>query len=123
MEERNNDQRLVNGSALHKKLDAASWGLFFIWSGVAWLSDVGWGWGLLGVGIITLGAQAARKYFDLKLEGFWVAVGFIFVLAGIWELLDFQLGLLPILCVAAGVALVISALIGKLRHSSLCRLR
>lgn len=123
MEERNNDQRLVNGKDLHKKLDAVGWGLFFIWIGVAVLSDVGWGWGLLGVGIITLGGQAARKYFDLKLEGFWVAVGFFFILAGAWELLGFHLGLLPILCIAAGVALVVSPLIGKPRRSSLCRLR
>ncbi len=123
MEERNNDQRLVNRKHLHKKLDAVGWGLFFIWTGVAVLFDVGWGWGLLGVGIITLGAQAARRYFGLRLEGFWIAVGFFFVLAGVWEFLDFQLGLLPILCIAAGVALVISTLIGKPHHSSLCRLR
>ncbi len=123
MEERNHDQELKNKNVLHKKLDAVGWGLFFIWTGVAVLFNVGWGWGLLGVGIITLGAQTARKYFGLKLERFWVAVGFFFVLAGVWELLDFQLGLLPILCIAAGVALVVSTLIGKSRHSSLCRLR
>ncbi len=123
MEERNHDQELKNKNVLHKKLDAVGWGLFFIWTGVAVLFNVGWGWGLLGVGIITLGAQTARKYFGLKLERFWVAVGFFFVLDGVWELLDFQLGLLPILCIAAGVALVVSTLIGKSRHSSLCRLR
>ncbi len=123
MEERNNDQELKNKNALHKKLDAVGWGLFFIWTGVAVLFDVGWGWGLLGVGIITLGVQVARRYFDLRLEGFWVVVGFIFVLAGVLELLDFQLGLLPILCIAAGIALVVSTWIGKPRHSSLCRLR
>jgi hypothetical protein len=52
MEERNSDQRLVNGKDLHKKLDAVGWGSFFIWIGVAMLFNVGWGAGLLGVGVI-----------------------------------------------------------------------
>ncbi len=123
MEERNHDQKLTNRNVLHRELDAAGWGLFFIWTGIALFAHVGWGAGLLGVGIITLGAQAARKYFGLRLEGFWVAVGFLFVLGGVWELLDIQLGLLPILCIAAGIALVVSTLIRKSARSSLCKLR
>jgi hypothetical protein len=55
----------------------------------------------------------ARKYFALKLEGFWVAVGFLFVMGGIWKLFNVQLGLLPILCIVAGVALFVSTLIGS----------
>ncbi len=102
---------------------AWGWGLFFIWTGVAVLSNVGWGEGLLGAGIITLGAQAARKYFGLRLEGFWVAVGFFFVLGGVWKLLDVQLGLLPVLCIAVGIILLVSTLVGKPRDSIFCRLR
>jgi type III secretory pathway component EscR len=64
------------------------------------------------VGIITLGAQVTRKYFGLKLEGFWVAVGFFFVLGGVWKLLNVQLGLVPILCIVAGVALLVSVFVG-----------
>ncbi len=52
---------MEHGRFLIKKLDAIGWGLFFIWKGAALIADVGWGVGLLGVGIITLGAQAARK--------------------------------------------------------------
>ena len=116
MEERNHDQKLVNRNVLHKNLDAAGWGLFFIWIGVAVLSKVGWGEGLLGVGIITLGAQVARRYFGLKLEGFWVVVGFFFVLGGVWKLLNVQLGLLPILCIAAGLVLLVSTLVRRAGH-------
>ncbi len=118
MEERNNDQRLVNGKDLHRKLEAVGWGLFFIWIGVAVLSNVGWGAGLLGVGVITLGAQAARKYFGLVLETFWVGVGSFFFLAGVLELLDFQWGLPPTLCIVAGVALLVTALVGKARDQT-----
>jgi hypothetical protein len=113
MKEKNHDQRLTNEQVLHRKLDAAGWSLFFIWTGIAFLTDVGWGPGLLGVGIITLGAQAARKYFGLKLEGFWIAVGFFFVAGGIWELYKIQFELWPILCVIAGIALLGSRLIGS----------
>ncbi len=112
MKEKNHDQRLTNEQVLHRKLDAAGWSLFFIWTGIAFLGHVGWGPGLLGVGIITLGGQAARKYFGLKLEGCWVAVGFFFVAGGFWELYKIQFELWPILCVIAGIALLVSTLIG-----------
>jgi hypothetical protein len=51
------------------KYDAIGWGLFFIWVGVAWITDVGWGIGLLGVAAITLGMQVARKISGEAVEG------------------------------------------------------
>ncbi len=122
MEERNHDQKLTSKHVLHKKLDAAGWGLFFIWVGIALVAHVGWGAGLLGVGIITLGAQVTRKYFGLKLEGFWVVAGFLFVLGGVWKLFNVPLDLMPILCIGAGVALLVSVLVRKPGESQLCRL-
>ena len=118
MKDQNHDKQLTNLQALHKKLDAAGWGLFFIWTGVAFMAHVGWGPGLLGVGIITLGAQTARKYFGLKLEGFWIAVGFLFSLGGIWRIFNVQLDLLPILCVVAGVVLLTS-IVGRAKFPGL----
>ncbi len=116
MEERSNDQRLADRKVLEKKLDAAGWGLFFIWTGIAFVADVGWGAGLLGVGIITLGGQAARKYFTLRVEIFWVLVGFFFLAGGVWELVNVPFGLTPILCIAAGLALLVSTLVKKGTH-------
>ena len=110
-------QAMRKRSSLNKKLDAAAWGIFFIWTGIAFLADVGWGAGLLGVGIITLGAQVARRYFALKFEGFWLAVGFLFVVGGFWKLVNVQLGLLPILCIVAGIALLASIFVGRARNS------
>ncbi len=89
------DERLTNRHSLEKKLEAAAWGLFFIWIGIAVFGHAGWGAGLIGVGIITLGAQVARKYFSLRLEGFWVAVGFLFVVSGIWKLYNIHVRILP----------------------------
>ncbi len=64
MSEINNNQELktTRRNKLHRKLDAAGWGLFFIWIGIAVLADVGWGVALIGVGAIILGGLAAREY-------------------------------------------------------------
>ena len=97
------------------KLDVFSWSLFFIWIGIALLSHLGWGVGLLGVGIIILGKQATRKYMALGFETFEVVCGVLFVLGGIWELLSVRIGLVPVVCIAAGVALLLSGLCGKAR--------
>jgi len=92
-----------------QKLDAAAWGLFFVWDGIALLADVGWGLGLLGVGVITLGAQLARKSFGLAIEGFWIVVGLLFTLAGVWELVGVQFSLAPTVLIVAGIALLVGA--------------
>ena len=44
-----------------KQVEAAGWGLFFIWVGVSLLMDFSWGVGLLGVSAIVLLGQAARR--------------------------------------------------------------
>ena len=110
---------LTERGSLNRKLDGAGWGLFFIWTGIAFLANVGWGAGLLGVGLITLGTQAARKYFGLELEGFWIAVGFLFILGGIWRIFNVQFSLWPILCVAAGIAFLASIFAGRAKTSGL----
>ena len=82
-----------------QRLDAVGWGLFFLWVGSAWLAGIDEGVGLLGVGIITLGVQVLRRYAGLALEGFWVVVGSLFALGGLWQVLDAQLPLVPFLLV------------------------
>jgi hypothetical protein len=101
---------------LARRIDVAGWGLFFIWIGIALLAHIGWGVGLVGVGIITLGGQVIRKSSGLKVDGFGVFIGFLFFLGGIWELLNVRFDLTPILCVVAGAALLVSVLVGKARN-------
>lgn len=93
-----------------RRLDAAAWGLFFVWVGFALITDLGWGVALLGVGVITLGAQLARSYFGLGFEPFWVAVGLLFGLSGVWEIFNLRIGLIPIVLIVAGAALLLSAM-------------
>ncbi len=97
------------GNDLAGKIDSGGWGLFFVWVGLAFLLDVGWGIGLLGVGILTLAKQVVRRGFDLELEGFWVLVGSAFTLAGVWELAAIDVSLGPILLMAFGVVVLVSA--------------
>lgn len=104
---------MASRETLLKKLDAAAWGLFFIWIGVALLTNAGWGVGLLGVGIITLAAQAARKSLALEVEGFWVLVGFLFLLGGIWELFSIRVDFVAVLAIVAGALLLVSALTSR----------
>lgn len=95
------------------KLDVLAWSFFFIWIGVALLSKLGWGIGLLGVGVIILGKQVTRKYMALTFETFGLVCGVLFVLGGVWELLSVRISLVPVVCIAAGLALLLSALFGK----------
>ena len=113
MQDLGTDSRVAEKADLARKFDAAGWALFFIWVGIALLMDVGWGVGLLGVGVITLGGQVARTYFGLKMDGFGVVVGLLFLMGGIWELVQVEMSLVPILLIIAGVAILISLFRGK----------
>jgi hypothetical protein len=89
------------------KFDAAGWGLFFIWVGIAWLADVGLAIGLLGVAAITLGMQAIRKLSGVPVEGFWLLVGLGFAIAGLWQWFEIGLPLAPVVLIVVGAALFI----------------
>ena len=122
MANREHDQTVENNRALAKKLDVVSWGLFFIWVGLAFIAHVGWATGLVGVGAIAVGTQVARKYFGLPVERFGLVIGIGFVVWGLWELFSIPFGkarisggLLPIFLVVLGIVLVVSALRRKPR--------
>lgn len=92
------------------RLDAIGWALFFIWVGIAWVAGLDLGIGLLGVGLITLGMQLVRRITGVSVEIFWIVVGALFVLGGIWDLFEIEAPLIPILFIVCGVALLIGAL-------------
>ncbi|QDZ27851.1 hypothetical protein [Noviherbaspirillum sp. UKPF54] len=123
MDDRKSDQLSDGKSTLLQKLDAVGWGLFLIWMGAAFLTNMRWGFALIGVGVIVLGGQAARRYFQLSVDWFWLVLGFVFAVWGILESLQWQFGeslipggLLPVVFIVAGIALVASALWRKSQH-------
>ena len=95
-------------SNIAERLDAVGWGLFFVWIGSALLFEFSWGATLVGIGIITLGGQLARFSSKLKMEGCWVVVGVAFLLGGIWQLVDAELPLVPILLILAGLTVLLA---------------
>ncbi len=114
------DPLLKSTVFLLKKLDAIGWGILFIWMGTAFVADIGWGAGILGVGVISIGAQVVRRFFGLSFDRFGLVTGIVFFFGGVWILLKIELreaaipgGLLPILMIAAGMAIVASALLRK----------
>jgi hypothetical protein len=94
------------------QIESATWAIFLIWVGVAMLADVPWGWFLLGTGALVTAAQFARWQMGLKIEGFWVACGAVFLAGGLWRLLELPWPLAPILLVLLGVALLCKVVAG-----------
>ncbi len=89
-----------------EKIGAVAWAIFFIWAGIAILANLPWGLFLLGVGIIILAAQLVRRLMDIKIEGFWIACGAVFLAGGLWTLVDLPWPLAPILLILLGVVLL-----------------
>jgi hypothetical protein len=87
-------------------IDSVAWALFFIFVGVAMLAQVPWGWFLVGIGVVTAGAQIVRWQTGLKVESFWVACAAVFLAGGVWDLLTLPLPLAPVLLIALGVVLL-----------------
>lgn len=94
---------------LSKTMARSVCGLLLIWTGAALFLQWSWGVGLVGAGVILLGAQAVRKALHLKLDGFGVVAGSLLVIYGVWSMLDVSLDLVPLLLIVAGIALLVSS--------------
>lgn len=107
-------------TAQEKRLEAATWGVFFVWIGICLLAPLPWGAWLLGVGVILLGAQLARRLIGLRAEVFWIVAGAVFLLGGISEVapLGVDIRLIPLLLIIAGVFLMIRAFTRRPRGST-----
>ena len=88
------------------QIDSAAWALFFIWLGFTILAQVPWGWFLIGIAVLVLGAQAVRRQANLNVETFAIVIGLIFLIGGVWELLELQWPLIPILLILFGAYLL-----------------
>ncbi|WP_316225426.1 hypothetical protein [Bradyrhizobium sp. SZCCHNS3052] len=66
------------------------------------LAGLPWGWFLVGVGILILGAQMVRTQRSLKVDRFGVVIGVIILAAGLWDLLALPLPLMPMILIVLG---------------------
>ena len=103
-----NTGQVSERNELDRKINAISGGLLLIWIGFALLLDIGWGAGLIVVGILIIGEQVVRRYFSVQYENFWVVVGVISILSGVLILFGVEVSLIPILLIAFGIALLLS---------------
>ena len=96
-----------------KRITTIGWGLFFIWLGFVLMMNAGSGLILLGVGVISLGMQVARKYSGFDSDGFWIVVGLLFVIVGAWEMFEVNLPLMSVFLIVIGGTFLVSALKGR----------
>lgn len=95
---------------IQNRIAGVAWGTFLLWVGLCFLLEISTGLTLLGIGVITLGAQGVRRMVSLHTEGFWVFVGLMFALAGVWELFAIGTPLLPVVAVLCGIALILASI-------------
>lgn len=98
-----------------KRLDEIALALALIMTGALWLAPKAMfpeGTWLLGMGLIVLGLNAARRVLDLKTSGFGIIVGLIASAAGIGRIIGRDLPVLPILLIILGLGLVLKAAAG-----------
>jgi hypothetical protein len=90
------------------RFGAIAWGLLLLWVSIAIATGVGSGVGLVGAGVIVLGAELARKsMLRLPAERTMVLVGVAFVAGGIVKLVFGQVDPLPVTCLVAGAAVIL----------------
>jgi hypothetical protein len=102
---------------LNRKLEAVGWGSIFAWWGfVDLVGSLPHGVGAVGFGLILVGLSIARSRLGLPSNGFANVVG---VVALVWGLVDvagavaalpFALPVFPILLIALGALMAVSAL-------------
>ncbi len=100
-------------SASSRQIDAVAWALFLIWIGVAVLSNVGWGWGLVGISLIMLCAQAVLWLRTNTFDFFSVACGLVLLAGGVSALLGLTWSIAPVLLILLGATMLWSAVFGE----------
>ena len=84
-------------SELTGHLDSIARAIFIIWTGTA---------------MLILAAQLARSRMNIKIEGFWVAWGTMFLVGGLWTVLNLaSWPLAPIVFILLGIVLLGKAVI------------
>jgi hypothetical protein len=101
---------MEDNARMNRNIETLAWGALFVWWGLTLLIEFPAGVGLLGVGLILIGANAVRYFQGIRINGFSACIG---VLAFVWgglELagtaLPFQLPVFAILLIALGATVV-----------------
>ncbi len=94
--------------ASSRGVERFGWGLLLIWVGAVLLLRWGWGVGLVGAGAIVLAAHGWRKHLGLKFDPWGFMFGLMLLVCVLWTLFAVSIDLVPVLCIAAGIVLLVS---------------
>ncbi len=101
---------MEDNARMNRNIETLAWGALFVWWGITELVTLPTGVGLLGVGVILLGANASRYLQGIRINGFSTCIG---VLALIWGGLElagtvvpFELPVFAILLITLGATIV-----------------
>ncbi len=112
-------------NTLNRNFEAVAWGALFIWWGITELvKTLPNGAGLIGIGLILLGLNAARYFNQLPISGFTTVCGILALVWGGLELvgvlvsLPFEIPVFAILLILLGVIILAPVLIGRRNQQS-----
>jgi hypothetical protein len=108
---------MENVRTVNQKLETVAWAAFFIWWGITELfRSLPPGIGALGLGVILLGLNAARRQNGLPASGFTITLGILALVLGGLELagailhLPFELPVFAILLIVLGAIMLVREL-------------
>jgi len=111
-----NQQQDPAKAAMNKRLEAIGWALFFIMIGGLMLvpegklSSEAW---LIGVGVIMLGINLARRFIGIQVDKCGVIIGILALAFGISGSFGLDLPIFPILLILIGVNIIRNILFKK----------
>ena len=104
---------------VNRNFEVIAWGALFIWWGItALIPSLPKGIGTIGIGLILVGANVARRMNNVPISRFSTTVGILAIVWGALELvgvfltLPFELPVFAILLIVLGVIVLWPALMG-----------
>jgi hypothetical protein len=97
-------------AALNKRIETVAWGLFFVMLGCRLLvpdTAVPSGVWSICIGLILIGLNVARYFFQIKMSGFTIVLGILAIIGGILSLVGMEQVEGPILLIVVGAALLL----------------
>jgi len=107
---------LSEKAILNKRLETIGWGLFLIMLGGFALVPhelVAKGLWSIGVGVIMLGLNVTRYFFQIKMSGFTTFLGIVSLLSGVTQILGMHNLDAPILLIVLGAYLIVKPWVEK----------
>ena len=102
--------RISANGTFARRIDAAGWALFFIWTGLALLAGIGWSWALVGTAAIILAVQTVLLLRGEPVDIFMAAIGLVLLGGSVADLYGLPWSFLPAALIVIGVAMLLGAL-------------